>query len=726
MNTTKSLRELFEDNEVGKLVLPNFQRGYEWKESDQQLLLSTVLVKLPIGGLLVLEGRKGDFATRQLCYEDEEFDQDENCLYLLDGQQRSSTLRAVLSDLYGTIDQWETNYDQLYKKLRYRWFLNVTKIEDEDVFGYENLAFHKLDNLEPGQVIDNIEYKKIIKSNTNEWHHPSYRVKKDGALLEGNVLKNEIAKHAANEGVIPLYELYEYSGHTNTVLELTLSKIARERVDELKALVSGGEKSLTELLGTKLPEVYAYEHKEEYSEDEERDLNDAWSSLASDWKKDILQYLEGVIDQELHVIQLPASEISRATSIYENINKGGKGLDTYDLIVAKAAAGHRTERTLTQRITSILNDEIQIPDSLVDQLRGSVQRQWASTQIGVMDDKKIINPIREQYLNLLSIFSHTEYGNFDDFKIDLIKKEKHLKLNSEQINQNTELTTQSLVRALAFLQFRCGKISINDLNYKLMILPIAYILSDDEKWNSRASLAKIEYWYWSSLFGGSYREKQNQICIEDIRKLYEWINGGQNPFEYRGSKVLKSEGYSDRTVLMLMSEEREGVPLAIKNGVLEYVLSTQPKDFNISKEVRLNPWDISRSKEVEVSDDEVRLLRVHDHHIYPLGADYSIERTAKELREDKQHILNSPLNRTYISDYANGLIRDKNPSSYFEYLSDLTSWGHLIGLSWDRNEGEEKAEFHKRLLNDRYERLLESITLRLDRLKDVRDLQHTR
>ncbi|MCA0972258.1 DUF262 domain-containing protein [Halobacillus litoralis] len=723
MNNTKTLRELFKDNENGKLVLPNFQRGYEWKEYDQKLLLSTVLVKLPIGGLLLLEGNRGEFATRQLCYESEDFDQAENCLYLLDGQQRTSTLRAIFSNLYGTTDQWEHNYDELYKKLRYRWFINVKKIDNEDIFGFENLSFKKLDRLEPGQVFDKIEYKKIIKGNKDAWHHPAFSIVRNGEYLEGISLKNEIAKCAAEEGIIPFYELYSSDEQSNTVLEYTLGRIARARVEDLKVEVEQGSKTLTELMGQRNPEVVSYEGRDQLDTDEKTELEHAWSSLAADWKKDVLQYLEGVLDQELHVIQLPSDEISRATSIYENINKGGKGLDTYDLIVAKAAAGNRSERTLTQRIASTLSAPINLSDGLVDPLNGSVNREWAATQIGAIDDKKIVNPIREQYLNLLSIFSHVDYGDFSNFKVDLIKKEKHLELNADQINQNTELTTVSLVRALAFLQFRCGKLSINDLNYKLMLLPLAYVLKEEEHWESRSTIAKLEYWYWASLFGGSYREKQNQQCIEDIRSLYDWVNGGENPFRYRFTKILSSEGYSDRDVLLLESEEREVVPAAIRKGLLEYVLSTQPRDFNPHRNIPLNAWDIAKGVDVEHEDGVERQLKVHDHHIYPLGARYTIDKTAKELRNNSDNILNSPLNRTYISDYSNSKIRDKSPEDYFNYLSDITSWGHAIGLNWNRAEDEEMDDFHKRLLSNRYERLLESIKSELTDLENVEDLQ---
>jgi uncharacterized protein with ParB-like and HNH nuclease domain len=101
MNTSKEVNKLFLENAEGKLVLPNFQRGFEWKVEEQKKLLSSVLTLLPIGSILLLDGKKGDFSTRQLCYNDEDFDQHDECSYLLDGQQRTSTLRAIFSNFIG-------------------------------------------------------------------------------------------------------------------------------------------------------------------------------------------------------------------------------------------------------------------------------------------------------------------------------------------------------------------------------------------------------------------------------------------------------------------------------------------------------------------------------------------------------------------------------------------------------------------------------------------------
>ena len=95
-----SLSDIVEDNDKNKLVLPTFQRAYVWEMSQQQSLIAAFMVEIPIGGLLTLEGKKGDFASRPLCFIESGTVPNEECSYLLDGQQRLSTLKSAFYDIF--------------------------------------------------------------------------------------------------------------------------------------------------------------------------------------------------------------------------------------------------------------------------------------------------------------------------------------------------------------------------------------------------------------------------------------------------------------------------------------------------------------------------------------------------------------------------------------------------------------------------------------------------
>ena len=50
-----SLQELINKIELGDIQLPEFQRDYVWKQSDQKALLESIFYGYPIGSLLLLE-----------------------------------------------------------------------------------------------------------------------------------------------------------------------------------------------------------------------------------------------------------------------------------------------------------------------------------------------------------------------------------------------------------------------------------------------------------------------------------------------------------------------------------------------------------------------------------------------------------------------------------------------------------------------------------------------
>ena len=100
-NTTetnlKTLVELVQKNE---LLLPDFQRGFVWDIETQKRLVASVLAKMPLGSILVLEANKNDYGYRLIGRKDSPklFGNSETYA-LLDGQQRLTVLANVFSNL---------------------------------------------------------------------------------------------------------------------------------------------------------------------------------------------------------------------------------------------------------------------------------------------------------------------------------------------------------------------------------------------------------------------------------------------------------------------------------------------------------------------------------------------------------------------------------------------------------------------------------------------------
>ena len=309
----------------------------------------------------------------------------------------------------------------------------------------------------------------------------------------------------------------------------------------------------------------------------------------------------------------------------------------------------------------------------------------------------------------------------ENIKLDYIKKNEQLKLNSDQINDNTEITIKSLIRAYAFIQFKCGIVKLENLSYKLMILPIAYILRDDNNWNDKKVINKIEYWYWSSLFGGSYRQEQNRRVIDDIKNLYKYIKTGENNFTDREKKILNVEEYSDYETLTFKNKDVKSIT-AIENGILQYILSKGPRDF-INDDIYLKAWEIAEEKEYFFNiSNKNKKIEIQAHHICPLGNATRLGQSTKELRKKKNHILNSALNKTYISEEANALISDKSPNQYFEYVSNIAKYGHCIPTpiidKFKKKDKENDNEYYERIVRQRYDELKKDLEVELDKLKN--------
>lgn len=703
----KELKELFKDHDAGRLVLPDFQRDFIWKIEQQQLFLSSFFVALPVGGILLLNGNLEDFKARKLCFPNEDISIPTHtfeCNFLLDGQQRISVLRSCLVDLFHT-QQWREKWDALYDGLRYRWFLRVKPMAGEtDVYGYNNLLFPEKENtsyptkLEPDDIQPHILYRKINKTKFNsetDWFHPGFLF--DNASDEQQK-RNIIAQRAAQQGQIPLYELG--AGLHRPLHKQVLALIADDRKVELQAECGGNINRLRNVLDST-----TYATREEIRADNQIIIDKAFGELAQKWANDFCNYIEARLGHEIQTTIIPSEEVHRAVATFETMNEGGTPLSIFDLIVAKAARAPGTD-SLSRHVIAQFISSMDLNEALWGSMIGLAPTEWSPAMMKTVNHNILAKKVQTQFLNILSILSHCG-DDAESIAVDDTKKQKHLKLSNDQIHLNKDLALKALTRALAFLQFRCGIISIDDISYDLMILPVAYVLRKDENWESKSCIAKIEAWYWSVLFGGRYIRPLNELFIDDIKALNMWISdGGINPFKTWVEHVLDQPNYSDREILLRNNTDFT-IPGAIHKSILQYVLSRQPKDFLLPG--RLNSWDFALNE-----------TRPHDHHICPLMTAASLFQSAQDLR-NKDNVLNSSLNRTYISEAANSRIRNLMPAIYLTEVSEIATWGHFVPNEFLTINQLSTEENYRNVLAKRYDRLREEIITEIDSLCNVHD-----
>lgn len=716
-----NLEEMFELIDKNELVLPDFQRNFVWNKNGQRALAASVLLNLPIGSFLILDGNKDDFATKKLGYSTKDAEPEDKCKFLLDGQQRLTSLRSIFGNFFSN-DSWKDVSREIYSSLRTKWYIRIVPhVDEEDIFGWRDLIFNEnsLKNVEPSQLENIIEDKAVLISRTDSWWNPDYVFEDE----EGNRIDSkggrkyllELSKYMAEENILPLSI---YDKNDRQLLSYTLDRIATNRAKVLAIeLQENLERVETLLDRADISTIY-----DKISED---NLQDILRDLKGNWKVNVTKFLEGILENtEAQIISLKANEIGRAVIIFERINKGGTNLDNFDLVVARAARD-RAHESLTKRIIKKLDKELDIPESLIAHLyceEDEVPKMINIAQMDTVKNNEINTIIKKQYLNLLSIIVNVEYGKVDNIKIDLMKKERILNISYENINNLTPLVLKGITRACAFLQVRCGLVKISDLHYNLMLLPIAYLLLDDNVWVSTKNLDKIEYWYWGSIFAGEYRIYPNQRCIDDIQDLYRMVIEKKQIQRYSEleTNILNIKDFSDRE--LLTRESLKDIPPAIHKGLLQYELSRQPIDL-LYERITLNSWDIAAEREFRVNGKKIK-YDVQDHHIIPLCTSKSIGESTKAIRVDKEHILNSTLNRTYILSETNNVFSANEPSKYLKELEESKNL-HMLNTHFMPDNYKDylsssmiNDEMHiKKFYNNRFDKIK---TILLDELNSLK------
>jgi len=707
-----SLKEIIKKIEENEYILPNFQRGFVWDENKQKKLIASFIVKIPIGSTLHLEGKKNYFAARGLC-EIREIKIDENdyskCIYILDGQQRLSTLKNCFFDLYSD-NNWKNIWDNLFNNLRIRWFLKI----DNNFFGYEKLKFdkEKLESTEPQKLLDYIISRKILKTkDIDKWWHPNFIKNKDDYKI--------IREEAAKEKLIPLFELFkEEQGLHKKILQ----QIANNRILDIKQDIENGKAKIEDFLND-LDDI-----------ENELEIEQRWTIYATDWANAVSTYLNSLLESKIPSIILPSKEMGRAAAIFEEINKGGLALSTYDLLVAKTAK--YMDGVLTAKILESFSETFDIKE-----LNNSID--WQPKCMLSGKDNELSKKFQEIFLNTVAVLIYGKIkGSIKTLKKEHLFQSQILEINGKDIVENLKIILDSIKRTYAFLQFRLGVIKEKNIRYSYMILPMIYLLSYDEVWEDKRKLDLLEAWYWSSFFSGEFRDSQDEKFIKNLQKLYvlfelpqyetlildekedinsisveqikekrqekikDWINLNENITIFYNN-ILENNGYSDLNTLI----NPEECPKAMEDAILQYCLSKEPKDFRIENPLTLTAYYAACKSDETNQNEKCKKYKLEIHHIIPLGNNKKIGESTKELRKSKNHILNSPLNLAYISECANREISDLNVEIYLEQLGDKITDNCLTTERnfYKQKDDEDENDFYKRLLEKRYEKIKEKL-----------------
>lgn len=97
-STKRSLEDVLKDVSIGKIQLPDFQRGWVWDDSHVRSLLVSIARSFPVGAVMLLEtGGETRFQIRPVEGVKLPANASAAELLILDGQQRLTTLTQVLA-----------------------------------------------------------------------------------------------------------------------------------------------------------------------------------------------------------------------------------------------------------------------------------------------------------------------------------------------------------------------------------------------------------------------------------------------------------------------------------------------------------------------------------------------------------------------------------------------------------------------------------------------------
>lgn len=636
-----------------KILLPDFQREFVWCDVEQQRqIVASVLARMPIGSILLLKSSNpGEFSSKSLGKRDKV---DTSLIkgeveFLLDGQQRMTVLTNVFSNvLFKNIERVT---DLASPTLKRRFFILLPKWSMNDgcdIFGLHNLVF-PVENLgeTPSYLSgDLLEYIVCLdfKARGNEPYNPFYNT---------DELSNYCAQYRDGY-LVPLYLVASSDRKDNRLMNFISDQIEYDYCEDVVSYYSGLLDDESRLNFCKM-----YGLDEVLDEDA---LKEEIKSMFRPWWDSFRDYIKICVNKvNLNIISIAESQRGRAIDIYENLNRGGISLNTFDLIMAKVAKVNSDN--FYDRLVSYINNKTEyndevVPDVVWKDLKVNVEYS-ASTTLGCYDEKKqeISSKYVDAFLNVLSLYCYNKRFSTDDIKMDYIKRNKILELSPEDIDNYSESICIALDRACFFLNVRCGIRKISEVNNLFIFVLIAFVFIQDKYYYNKKIHELLEGWYWSVLFCGEFDKDQNKNFIKQLTLLMKLINGSidKNWLLSMYDMILDTLNYSDKKLVLYQKTDDERYPKKnIRDYICQYFLAQTYNSLFDNKKV------------INVFCDEP----LEAHHILPLGSVKKLGQLSSELRKNTKHICNSPMNFIYITKSENKDISDRKINDYIQYITD--------------------------------------------------------
>ncbi len=666
----ENLKSIIEEIQNNEIMLPDFQRQFDWDLEKQSGLVASVLTKLPIGGILLLKADSEDYKSKRIGLESQESaigTIPDKTNFLLDGQQRMTCLTNVFSDIIHEASQKRVSKLASRQLLATRFYLKVDKwskdIEtgsQKDLFGIRSLDFRfdvskaEEPDFFTADISDHIECRTFLASEYDKKPYmpcQRYDDKLDDYCFE-----------TPGVYLIPLFLLVGSDSKDDKLRKKRLLAIIKRMKDMIVEAISTYHVNLETASKEKFAFSVITEQPERDAYIKALDKDATFDLLVQDkadlWEDYFQKYLYSCVEKiKLNKIEMPEGSRARAIDIYENMNMGGLSLSTFDLVAARVAKSSRD--ALYDRVLQGLSSNKKYNlNAIPAEVKSQIPKDYnASKLIGAVDIR-VSSICSNLFLEVLGLYCNNKMYDPNEAKCIYSKSAQILKLSESDIDENCEKVCIAIDRAFCFLQTRCGIQSLSDVNYKLMIRLIAYIFTNDKWYNSPAVHDKIEAWYWAAVFSGEYDKDQNERFEKNLRCMLESLTVKSKAYDWiitLKDNVLETPYFSECSFLLMEKANEDRVPKEHLGKYFCQLYLSRPYSDLIHDNVIVNVF---------------LQEKLHKHHIIPLGSVKKIGESSDLLRNDKTNVANSPLNYVYITEGTNLEISDK---SLLEYEKSITA-----------------------------------------------------
>ena len=676
MANVTDLMGIIKSIDENKILLPDFQREFVWRDVDQQRqIVASVLARMPIGSILLLKSSNPEEFSSKVLGRRNKVDTQEiksAVEFLLDGQQRMTVLTNVFSNvLFKNI---KSVSELTSPTLKRRFFILLPKwsINGNDVFGFHDLVFPtvNLGNTPNYLSGDLLEYIICLdfKAKGNEPYNP---------FGDTSELSSYCAKYSDGY-LVPLYLVASSDRKDSRLMDFITDQI---KYDYCEDVIS--------YYGALPDDESRLSFCNEYGIDElmgEDELKEEIQTMFRLWWTSFRDYIKVCVNKvNLDIISIAESQRGRAIDIYENLNRGGISLNTFDLIMAKVAKVN-SENFYDRLIGYIsrdtdYSDEV-VPSVIFKDLK-SITEYSASSLLGCYDEKKqeISSKYVDAFLNVLSLYCYNKDFSLEEIKLDYIKRNKILDISAEDINQYAENVCVALDRACFFLNVRCGIRKISEINNLFIFVLIAYVFIQEKYFTNKKVHELLEAWYWSALFCGEFDKDQNKNFIKQLKLIMRFIghNGDINWLLSMKDLILDTLNYSDKNLVLYKKTDDERFP---KKNIRDYLCQ-----FFLAQTYN-SLFDTKRRINVFCNEP------LEAHHIMPLGSVKKLGQLSSSLRKNTKHICNSPMNYIYITRSENNDISDRRINDYFQHITDEAKTSLCLNkIKDDRYNDDDIAEF---------------------------------